>query len=248
MIYLENEITGELSNFVKCFWMSDSEEEEGVHTVLPDGYFDLLFHWIGGQLVNVSLTGTWTIPVDVSFTKNTRYFGIRFKLIASEYIFRESIEKIVDTSTSLPLDYWNTDPHLFDSLAVFSETMSRIIEKYLPRYNEIDRRKFRLIQTLYDQNGDITVSELALRIGWSSRQINRWFNGQFGLSLKTFANILKCHAAYRHIAQGQFQPEKAYYDQAHFIKEVKRYTGTTPKELHKNKNDRFLQLTTLPKK
>jgi AraC-like DNA-binding protein len=91
------------------------------------------------------------------------------------------------------------------------------------------------------------VSELAGQIGWSSRQINRWFNSQFGLSLKTFANILKCHAAYRHIAQGQFQPDKSYYDQAHFIKEVKRYTGTTPKELHKNKNDRFLQLTTLPK-
>lgn len=227
--------------------MSDSEEGEGVHTVLPDGYFDLLFQWIGDQLVNVCLTGTWTIPVDVSFTKHTRYFGVRFKLIASEYIFRNSIERIVDTSTDLPLDYWNTEPHVFDSFEGFSEIMSQIILKYLPDYKEIDRRKFRLIQTLYEQNGDIAVSELAVQIGWSSRQINRWFNSQFGLSLKTFANILKCHAAYRHIAQGQFQPDKTYYDQAHFIKEVKRYTGTTPKELHKNKNDRFLQLSTLPK-
>ena len=38
-------------------------------------------------------------------------------------------------------------------------------------------------------------------------------------------------------------PQTDYFDQAHFIKEIKKYTGTTPKELHKNKNDRFLQLS-----
>jgi len=247
MIYIENEIEGELSNFVKCFWMSDSEEEEGFHTVLPDGYFDLLYQFTGDKLDSVCLTGTWTRPIDVSFTKHTRYFGIRFKLIASEYIFRESIEQIIDTSTELPLDYWNIDHAIFSSIESFSTTMSSLLKAYLPDYTEIDRRKFKLIQLLYAQNGDITVSKLSEEVGWSSRQINRWFNGQFGLSLKTFANILKCHAAYKHIAQGQLQPMKAYYDQAHFIKEVKRYTGVTPKELHENKNVRFLQLSTQSK-
>lgn len=247
MIYLENEITGELSHFVKCFWMSDSEEGEGKHTVLPDGYFDLLYKFDGNSLFSVCLTGTWTKPIDVSFTKHTRFFGVRFKLIASEYIFRESIEKIVDTSTELPLNYWNIDQSIFGSIELFSAAMCKIIADYLPDYSAIDLRKFKLIQTLYDQKGDISVSSLAQQVGWSSRQINRWFNSQFGLSLKTFANILKCHAAYKHIAQGQLHPIKAYYDQAHFIKEVKRYTGVTPKELHENKNVRFLQLSTQTK-
>jgi AraC-like DNA-binding protein len=247
MIYLENEISGELSSFVKCFWMSDSEEEEGTHTVLPDGYFDLLYQFNDSNLVNVCLTGTWTKPVDVSFTKHTRFFGIRFKLIASEYIFRESIEQIVETSTELPHDYWNIDQNIFSTIESFSATMNAIIEGYIPDYTKIDRRKFKLMQTLYDQNGDISVSKLAEQVGWSSRQINRWFNSQFGLSLKTFANILKCHAAYKHIAHGQLHPMDAYYDQAHFIKEVKRYTGVTPKELHENKNVRFLQLSTQTK-
>ncbi|PJB55399.1 MAG: AraC family transcriptional regulator, partial [Bacteroidetes bacterium CG_4_9_14_3_um_filter_41_19] len=43
MIYTENEIAGELSNFVKCFWMFDTQENDVVNTILPDGYFDLIF-------------------------------------------------------------------------------------------------------------------------------------------------------------------------------------------------------------
>jgi AraC-like DNA-binding protein len=42
-------------------------------------------------------------------------------------------------------------------------------------------------------------------------------------------------------------PQEDYFDQAHFIKEIKKYTGTTPKELHKNENVRFLQLSTVGK-
>ncbi|HPS13635.1 MAG TPA: AraC family transcriptional regulator [Prolixibacteraceae bacterium] len=247
MIYAEKEISGELSNFVKCFWMSGSGETEGIHTVLPDGYFDLIYRFSGEQLESVFLTGTWTKPVDVNYTKHVRFFGIRFKLIASEYIFHESIEKILDTSTELPFDYWNVDREVFGSMESFSATMSPLIASCLPDYSEVDRRKFRLIQILYDQKGDVEVSKLAEQIGWSSRQINRWFNRQFGLSLKTFANILKCHAAYQHIANGEPGAAKAYYDQAHFIKEIKRYTGATPKELHKNKNVRYLQLSTQSK-
>ena len=45
------------------------------------------------------------------------------------------------------------------------------------------------------------------------------------------------------ISKGLLYPQKDFFDQAHFIKEVKKYTGTTPKELYKNKNDRFLQLS-----
>ena len=246
MIYNEKKITGELSDFIKCCWFFDSQDEEVVNTILPDGYFDLIFKIRDTEQINAFLTGTWTKPIDVQIEKQTRMFAVRFRLIAAEYIFRESIESIVDTSTELPVGYFGPLP--FDNLERFEETICQTFIRFLPENTEIDRRKFRLFQILYEQKGNIPVNELAAQIGWSSRQINRWFNSQFGLSLKTFANILKCHEAYRQIAKGQLHPDKSYYDQAHFIKEVKRYTGVSPKELHRNKNDRFLQLSTLPKK
>jgi AraC-like DNA-binding protein len=248
MIYAEKEPAARLANFVKCFWFSDSEETEGMHTVLPDGYFDLLYHFEGHQALKVYLTGTWTKPIDVAFVKHTRFFGIRFKLIASEYIFKLPIESVVDTSLNLPSDYWTEGQDVFASLEQFSAHMTELVGQRIPETGAIDPRKFRLFPTLYDRKGNITVSELAREIGWSSRQINRWFNSQFGLPLKTFTNILKCHAAYQHIAQGELKPNGNYYDQAHFIKDVKRFTGTTPKILHENKNVRFLQLSTMSKK
>ena len=105
MIYTENEISGELSDFVKCFWMFDSQEEDVVNTILPDGYFDLIFEIRNSELFSVFLTGIWTKAIDVRMEKHTRMFGVQFRLIAAEYIFRESIQTIVDTSTHLPVDY-----------------------------------------------------------------------------------------------------------------------------------------------
>jgi hypothetical protein len=158
--------------------------------VLPDGYFDLIFNRLDNKLDRIFLTGTRTIPVDVPFTKNTSHFGIRFKLIASEYIFRESIERIIDTSTNLPLHYWNVSNETFEDLETFSIEMGKIIQRFIPNYTEIDRRKFLLMGYLYDNHGDISVAELSERVGWSSRQINRWLT-IIWIALKNFCQHFK---------------------------------------------------------
>ena len=90
-----------------------------------------------------------------------------------------------------------------------------------------------------------SVSEISQKVHWSSRQINRYFNNQFGISLKAFQSIVRCYETYKDIARGELFPEKNFYDQAHFIKEIKKYTGATPTELKKNENDQFLQLLTI---
>lgn len=78
--------------------------------------------------------------------------------------------------------------------------------------------------------------------------MNRYFNQTFGLSLKAYCNILRFRASIEHIKQGKLFPELNFSDQAHFIKEVKKLSGVVPKELSKNENDRFIQLSTLTKK
>jgi AraC-like DNA-binding protein len=92
------------------------------------------------------------------------------------------------------------------------------------------------------------VKELADKVFWSSRQINRYFNEQFGISLKAYCNILRFKNSLHHIKDGQLFPDLDFADQAHFIKEVKRFSGVVPKELFKNRNDRFILLSALPKK
>jgi len=105
----------------------------------------------------------------------------------------------------------------------------------------IDERKRNLFELIFTTNGEISVKELSERIFWSERQINRYFNQQFGLSLKTYCNILRFQASLLHIKQGELYPQLNFADQSHFIKEIKKLSGVSPKELHKNENDRFLQ-------
>ncbi|WP_233509501.1 helix-turn-helix domain-containing protein [Pedobacter chinensis] len=112
----------------------------------------------------------------------------------------------------------------------------------------IDSRKQKLFDLIYEFNGTQSVSELAEKVFWSSRQINRYFNQQFGISLKAYCNILRFKSSLHHIKNGKLFPELNYSDQAHFIKEVKKMTGVTPKELARNENDRFILLSALPQK
>ena len=48
--------------------------------------------------------------------------------------------------------------------------------------------------------------------------------------------------------EGKLFPEQNFCDQAHFTRAVKKLAGVVPKELAKNKNDRFVQFSSLLKK
>ncbi len=76
-------------------------------------------------------------------------------------------------------------------------------------------------------------------------QINRYFNQQFGISLKTYCNILRFGASFKHISEGKLFPEQNLADQNHFIKEIKKFAGVTPKVLSKNKDDRFVNISAI---
>ena len=93
----------------------------------------------------------------------------------------------------------------------------------------------------------MTVKELSEKVYWSSRQINRYFNQQFGISLKAYCNILRFGSSFKHISEGKLFPEQNFTDQNHFIKEIKRYAGVTPKELSKNKDGRFINIAAIKK-
>lgn len=110
---------------------------------------------------------------------------------------------------------------------------------------ESDYRKQKLFSLIYETKGALTVKELSEKSNWSSRQINRYFQHWFGISLKAYCTILRFRASLDHIAKGKLFPEENFSDQTHFIKEIKKISGTIPKELFQNKNDRFILLSAL---
>ncbi|UZJ63709.1 hypothetical protein OKW96_14855 [Sphingobacterium sp. KU25419] len=49
------------------------------------------------------------------------------------------------------------------------------------------------------------------------------------------------------MSEGKLFPEQNFTDQTHFIKEIKKYSGVTPKVLSKNEDHQFIDILTIKK-
>lgn len=170
-------------------------------------------------------------------------FAVSFKLLAIEYIFHDSIARLLNYAEQLPANFWNFEASDLFDFDHFCEKATAAVESKLP--HEVDARKQKLFELLYQTKGDMSVKEIAGQAFWSSRQINRYFNEHFGISLKTYCSILRFRASFPHIKAGKLFPQQDFADQSHFIKEVKKLSGVSPKELQRNKDDRFIQFSAL---
>ncbi|GET33721.1 hypothetical protein PbJCM13498_25840 [Prolixibacter bellariivorans] len=236
-----------IADYVESFWylenLSDCDKKA---IALPDGRIDLFLSKSTSEPFGISLLGIGTKPIQAIIPRRSLIFAISFKILATEFILSSSVAELLDKGKDLPNDFWNLNVNDLNDFELFCNKVSHKIKKLLPK--EIDSRKQKLSQLIYASKGELTVHELSEKVFWSSRQINRYFNQQFGLSLKEYCNILRFRASLEHIAKGKLFPELDFADQNHFIKQIKKFSGVVPKELFKHKNDRFILLSTFPQK
>jgi len=232
-----------LENYVASFFEARNESDKAEEiTICPDAYFKLIIQVLDGKIVAYFLTGIWAKEIDIVIPPRVISYGIRFKVIAPEYILRREIKSILNSVEQLKTEYFDIDKIEFTTFPSIVEQLENIISKRLPREEEIKSNRLRLSQFLYSQYEDIKAGEVASQIYWSQREINRYLSKYIGVSLKKYLNIQKCYRAYFQIRDGEFFPEKGFFDQAHFIREVKKHTGKTPSQLYKGQNDQFIQL------
>ena len=237
-----------LKDFIRCYWWLDNETSENLHyTIFPDGCFDLILYFHHYKLERIVLTGLYSKKEEFQIAPNIQLIGIQFRLLAADYLLQEYIAPFLNSEKLMPINYWNLDMVSFleqsATIKFLNEQCINIINTY---HKKIDSRKVQLFQLLYQTKGSETIANYAQKVHWTSREMNRYFKKRFGVSLKAYCTILKCAASFKHIKKGQLSPEYNYFDQSHFIKDLKKYTGNRPKDLHKNENDRFLQFSIMP--
>lgn len=238
----------ELKDFVESFWQLENNSECGKEIiVVPDGRVDLFISHSKEQGFHMTLSGLESEAECVIFEARTVIFAISFNLLAIEYILDQPISSLLNGTTMLPDNFWGfKEEDLSDFEAFCTKSSAFLIEAL--RQKTIDPRKQKLFELIYANHGELSVQALSESVNWSERQINRYFNEQFGISLKSYSTILRFRASFSHIKAGKLFPEQNFTDQAHFIREVKKFSGVTPKELYKNTKDRFIQFSTLPRK
>ncbi|MDO7852823.1 helix-turn-helix domain-containing protein [Hymenobacter convexus] len=245
--YREMKPPAALVEFVESFWMlvNHSAAEQPV-VLVPDGRVDTFFSCSAAEPYHVMLRGLDGGPGAQVVSGRITTFAISWKLLAVEYLLPVRLAGLLDGGCYLPPDFLGiTEADLGNFDAFCAKATARIAQLIPP---EIDARKRQLFDLLYASDGALPVEALAKAAGWSSRQINRYFTRMFGLSLKNYANILRFRASLPQLKAGRLFPEENFADQAHFIREIKKYAGVVPKELARNQDDRFIQLSALPKK
>lgn len=89
----------------------------------------------------------------------------------------------------------------------------------------------------------VTVELVHKRSGLSERQFERRFIRAVGITPQRYLKIRRVNAAFRLMGSGEFERlsdvahELNFYDQSHFIRDIKALSGTTPKSISQRVND-----------
>ncbi len=245
VIYREFEPVVRLHYYIKayCFFRISTDTEMFFY-ILPDGYFDMLVVIKNDRIADTRITGIWSKSITVRYSEDTEVLGIRFKPLAIGALLRFTVNESLDDSQRIDLkDFGMEKSVLLETLRSFPEAILSYLNENFTRlllYDKSDSRLKKCFALIDASDGTITVDELSKAIGLSARQLHRLVNKMIGIGIKDYAKIVRFKKSLREVKKdkaGYFH----YYDQSHYIREVKQYTGYTPDQLDLNKDDRFLQ-------
>ncbi len=196
-----------LQDYVKFFWhLTNHTNTDKKVIILPDGYFDIIFFSAGSSPFKTLLAGLSANPQEYIIPAHSVTFAISFKLMAAEYILNRKIGDLINTQIYLPNFFWDIEPEKLSGFKNFADAVSHKINTLIN--GKVDDRKKKLFDIVYTTNGLASVQQISDTVYWSPRQINRYFTGWFGLTLKKYCNILRYRASFKNLKEASFSLKK----------------------------------------
>ncbi|WP_338112825.1 AraC family transcriptional regulator [Sphingobacterium siyangense] len=230
-----------LQYLIESIWMVRNHSEKSVEgIVLPDGKIDLFLYLDNGSNFEIFISGICNEPIVKHPFPKSIMFAVSFYPIAAELVFKRSFATTLNKKITMApgfMGFFIEDMSDYD--AFYNKACTTI---QLMLNEQIDSRKIKLFDLINRSKGQLKVGLIAIELGWSSREINRYFRKWFGMSLKNYIDIIKFCNSLMYIKNGNFYPDLDYADQSHFIRTIKKFSGSKPIVLKKNDNDRFIQL------
>ncbi|MGF9916292.1 helix-turn-helix domain-containing protein [Paenibacillus ehimensis] len=253
--YAEHKPCPALKAYVSCYWSSRTEGtgmwDEPSVTVVPDGCTDLIFEWdaAGGRDVSIRYCGAFELPFSpepkvegASETFAVRFFpGGAYPFIGvplgefKNALFRGTDvwgKAVAELGERLRLAAGTAER------AVLVETaLIRLLAAAASRRPEAPPVLHEAMVRIFVARGTVSVQQLARSGNISARQLQRLFDGRIGLGPKTFCgivrfqNILRDAERYPKLTWQEIAGAYGYCDQAHFIRDFKRFYGELPSSL-----------------
>jgi AraC-like DNA-binding protein len=251
MKYREMRPRGAAASFAECFWTLELDGDDcvAVQRVVPDGAAELIVNFATpmesldggmwreqpGSFLAAQITG----PLMLRCAGKARILGVRFKPHGAGALLGPVMNEVTDSAVPIQdlSDVLAEDVgRAFDAEA-WSDR-SRAVEEALVRFDSRYGKHDELVQRAVEQftSGQTDVAGVARLLGISSRQLERRFTRQVGLTPKLFCRMRRFQSVFQAVEQGGSRWADAavdcgYFDQAHLIRDFKEFAGEPPSQL-----------------
>jgi AraC-like DNA-binding protein len=254
MIYKEYKPAKHLEQYVKCYCILENAPGSiVVDHAFATGCLEVMFTLDGNvwetkpnnQFIKTSPIEVWgqvLKPLMFRISGYSKVFGIRFLPSAPSFFFKEDISELNDRVFDLPGIQGNSINEIHSKLqyAKSVEQQIELMDNYLlKKLSERSKsiNKINLVQQVMDEltRKDFfdNIENVAERYGITSRYLQKIFVQQTGMSPKLYSKINRFQNSL--VLMGKQDSSLTdvayscgYFDQSHFIREFKSFTGFSP--------------------
>jgi AraC-like DNA-binding protein len=248
--YLPTEL---LRPFIRTFRVIESNDEM-VNRVLPNTSIAIAFR-IKGQVNYITDEMKSALPGStisglrksvrlINYLKNTSAIIVLFKEAGATAFFKEPLHELFEKTVSLDNFVKQKEIAMIEEqLATAPSNNQRIeiIEQFLITKlypPEPDKLISAAIKKIYLTKGSLKIKELADSLYISNDAFEKRFRKNAGTSPKQFSSIVRLQSIIRFGQKDQSFTNLAldaeYFDQSHFNKDFKLFTGQTPTDFFRN--------------
>jgi len=260
-----------LKPYVKRFYFYEASSTETFDDVVfPSGNMELIFNLGNGHWKTkkndpfytappVELWGQITKPMVVRSVGKNFMLGVRFYPHTAAYFFHEDVSAFNNEVTDGTDVFGTSLENLHELLLTYTNAADRIamLEHYLlSRLAASEKRHARIklvadiADRLRDHQDGPRVGTVSQRNKISARYLHQLFSQYTGLTPKLYCQISRFQHSLQ-LLQGGDQKmtsigyDSGYFDQSHFIREFKTFTGLTPASFSANATpiNQILQLS-----
>ena len=252
----------DLESLVNFYWSLEvpAEYNSQKQRIIPDGCIEMAFI-LGDDIKRYTSEDEFIIqpramvlgqtiePFYIQPIGYVNTFAVSFYPYGFANFISEPIKKLVNKETPIDLVFGEVSAkELERNIIKATDTKERIefIEKFLfDKLNDkttIDNIVKTTIDTLLSTKGSAQINKILKQDLSKRRQLERKFLEQIGISPKQLGKVIRLQSALKILLNEESENltniayKSEYYDQSHFIKDFKEFTGISPKEFLGNKN------------
>jgi len=250
----------DLAALVKCHWILEvpASPDTQKQRIIPDGCIEMFFilgddvrrYTSNDQFIiqpRTMVVGQITEPFFIQPTGYVNTFAVRFYPYGFANFIDQPIHQLANKETPLDVLFGKTAAKtLEDQIMAANSTTERIelVEHFLlarlTDQRTIDSIVRTTIEALHSTKGSASITTILSEEPSKKRSLERKFSKQVGMSPKQLGKVIRLQAALKTMLNKeadnltQVAYESEYYDQAHFIKDFKAFTGINPKDYLSN--------------